>query len=153
MLFHTYHLTKIGTNSFWPFDLRLWCQQDGDLWQPKALTGGPRLETRPKLHRYQGQTRSRVFFPSVDSTCSHVPCDYDLSCAVLSALNVNLWTADMWCFMAECVTCRSWGFSLPSCCSRAGSRARFCWMACLMCRNWGWVRKNASGLSPSDEQM
>lgn len=47
-----------------------------------------------------------------------------------------------------CGTCRSWGFSRPSCWRRAGSRAGFCWMACLMCRNWGWVRRNASGFSP-----
>lgn len=48
------------------------------------------------------------------------------------------------------VTCSSCGFSLPSCCSSAGSRAGFRWMACLMCTNWGWVRRNASGFSPGN---
>lgn len=46
------------------------------------------------------------------------------------------------------VTWSSWGFSWPNCCSKAGSKAGFCCITCLIFWNWGWSRRNSRGFSP-----
>lgn len=45
------------------------------------------------------------------------------------------------------ITCRSWGLSRPSCCSRAGRSAGFCWMIWRICWNCGWFLRNSRGLA------
>lgn len=48
-------------------------------------------------------------------------------------------------------TCSSCGLSLPSCCRRAGRRAGFCWMICLICWNGGWFLRNSKGFPVETE--
>lgn len=47
-------------------------------------------------------------------------------------------------------TCSSSGFSLPISCSRAGSRAAFCWISCRITWNWGWFLRKLKGLTDGE---